>query len=168
MQKRGNLPVLVLLAIVVLLIAGCAGVLNPAGFFKADPEIQKFLDEYPDADFTLTHYSAEESASEFANIQKICGKDLKVGKELYKAEIKDSSTGLSVIAYFDMENQLMECVRKFGTEGKTRDTAVAQPTSSSSSNDPCKCPCETIGSNNYCKKKFGEYTDDGTPNRCDC
>ncbi|HIH43341.1 TPA: hypothetical protein HA246_06890 [Candidatus Woesearchaeota archaeon] len=168
MQKRGNLAVLVLLAIVVLVIAGCAGVLNPAGFFKADPEIRKFLDEYPDADFTLTHYSAEESTAEFTNIQKICGKELKAGKELYKAEIKDASTGLSVIAYFDMENQLMECVRKFGTEGKTRDTAVAQPTSSSSSNNPCKCPGETIGGHNYCQKKFGEYTDDGIVNVCEC
>ncbi|MDO8661153.1 MAG: hypothetical protein Q7K43_04645, partial [Candidatus Woesearchaeota archaeon] len=48
-------------------------------------------------------------------------KELKTGKELYKAEIKDAASGLSVISYFDMENQLMECVRKFGTEMKITD-----------------------------------------------
>ncbi len=139
MKKRGNLAVLVLLSIAVLTLAGCAGVLNPAGFFKADPEIQKFLEEYPDADFTLTHFSAEESVSEFANIQKICGKELKTGKELYKAEIKDPATSLSIISYFDMENQLMECVRKFGNlPQKTPDFKT--PDGKNPDDAPSDCP----------------------------
>ncbi len=156
MKKRGLIISTILLAV---FITGCAGFLNPAGFFKADPEIKKFLEQYPDADFTLTHYSPEESSSEFANIQKICGKELKAGKELYKAEIKDSASGLSVIAYFDMENQLMECVRKFGTEGKAEDKTGDE--------DPCKCPGETKGGHDYCNRKFGSL-DDGFPNACDC
>ena len=116
MKKNVKASAVILFVVITIIIAGCAGVLNPARYFKANPEVKKFLDQYPDADFRLTHFSAEESNAEFENIKKICGKELKAGKELYKAEIDDKASGLSVVAYLDMETQLMECVRKFGAE----------------------------------------------------
>ncbi len=125
--------------ILAIILAGCAGVLNPAGYFKADPQIKKFLTEYPDADLTFTHYSAEESINEFANIQKICGKELKTGKELYKAEINDKASGLNVVAYLDVETQLMECVRKFGAEEARSDQGNIKPSQDDAKQDLAFC-----------------------------
>jgi len=116
LKKNLKTFAVVLLVALAIILVGCSNFLSPAKYFKANPEVKKFLDQYPDADFQLTHFSAEESTSEFANIKKICGKNLKAGKELYKAEINDKASGLSVVAYLDMETQLIECVRKFGTE----------------------------------------------------
>lgn len=115
MKKIGALGILVVISIV---IAGCGTFFSPEALFKANPEINDFLDKYPNADFTLVHFNDKESVSELSRIKDICGKELAEGKELYKAEINDTDSGLSIIAYLDVRGQAMECVRKFGIRGK--------------------------------------------------
>lgn len=115
MKKTGVLGILLVTSI---LLAGCGAFFNPEALFKANPEINDFLGRYPNSDFTLVHFSAEESVSEISNIKNICGKELASGKELYKAEISDADSGLSIIAYLDVQGEAIECVRKFGIKGK--------------------------------------------------
>ena len=175
MIKRGF--VLSLLG-VVLLLSGCA--FDAQTLILSNPQIQDFLDKYPNADVSIIHFSAEEAAQELENFAEICGKSLSTPKELYKAEIIDAASGLRVIAYLDAANGKIECVKKYGQQGEAIDSpsgsqgsAVGQPaveTSPTGTSSPPASPVPSSASSSLCGNSVVEGTeecDDGNSDNID-
>jgi hypothetical protein len=90
---------LVLVAAVVI-SSGCTG-LDPTAFAKTIPMVKQFLDEHPNAELKIIHYTEQESEAILDQIKEDCGKLSVEPKEYYFVNITDSSTGLVLRAWFD-------------------------------------------------------------------
>ncbi len=102
------------LLILMLLASGCVS-LDPTSLALASPAVSKFLEDYPNAEVKATHYTAEESAAILDKIAADCEKETVSPKEYYKVTITDEGSDLDVVAWVDVENQLVECVVKRGS-----------------------------------------------------
>jgi len=102
-----------LLTALVVVSSGCIS-MDATAFAKTIPMVQEFLNEYPNADISITHYSETESADILEYIKEDCGKLTVEAKEYYFVNITDPSSGLIVRAWIDWENQIVECVYKEG------------------------------------------------------
>jgi len=124
-----------LIPFLLILLLACDPTRNPQGLFMQDPQVASFLEEYPDADIIILHYTKDESMAESVIMKEVCGKGLSEAKDIYKAEIKAS--GLNLIAYLDYKTGMMECVRKFGTE-----QPIIPPVVPDKPLEPTLCPKE--------------------------
>lgn len=111
-MKRGW--TLLLLGILFLFLLGCLPSFDAQNLILNDPRVKAFLEENPNADITIVHFSTEESVTELPRYAEACGKMLTTGKELYKAEMVDVSKGLKIITYLDARTNIIDCVRKYG------------------------------------------------------
>ena len=104
----------VLFTAIVVASSGCVN-MDPSAFATTIPMVQDFLDDYPNAQVKIVHYSAAESEAILDQIMEDCGKLSVEPKEYYFVNITDPSTGLIVRAWVDWETQLVECVYKEGS-----------------------------------------------------
>jgi|GEM_PF-3538422 len=112
---------LVLLSIAaIVLVSGCISD-DPSIFAKANPLVADFLEEHPNAEIRLTHYSAEEAQAVLDDIMEDCQKRNMTAKEYYKVIIEDPDSGLQVTAWVDWGNKLIECAIKRGGEPGTEE-----------------------------------------------
>jgi len=104
---------LVLMILTVVFISGCTGI-DPSIFAQNNPLVKEFLEEHPDAEIRVIHYSTKEAEAVLGDIMEDCQKRGMTAKEYYKVTLEDVSTDLKVIAWIDWENQLIECAVKTG------------------------------------------------------
>jgi len=103
----------ILSVLFVIAISGCISA-DPATFARLNPMVQEFLEEHPNAEITVTHYTAAEAGAIIDQIADTCQKETVEAKEYYRITIEDDTSGLKVTAWVDWENQLIECALKTG------------------------------------------------------
>jgi len=103
---------LILTAFVVI-SSGCIS-MDATAFAKTIPMVQEFLNEYPNADISIVHYTETESEGILDLVKEDCGKLSIEAKEYYFINITDPSSGLIIRAWIDWESQIVECVFKEG------------------------------------------------------
>jgi len=113
---RGVLPLLIVFLIPVVMSSGCINI-DPSTIAMANPLIQGFLEEHPNADIRATHYSAEEAESMLEEIRSDCDNEYIGAKEFYKVNITDPDTDFYAIVWIDWETKNIECAWKLGTSG---------------------------------------------------
>jgi len=129
-MKRGKRIICFTLALFSLFLLSCSS-FDAQSFILEDSRVKAFLEENPNADIQVVHYSVEEAAAELATYNEVCKTAFTSGKEMYKAKIVDSAKGLKLFVYVDAKTKSFDCVRKFGAEGKwveaPAQSAVTQP-----------------------------------------
>lgn len=80
----------------------------------ANPVVQDFLKEYPNAEIRFTHFSKSEAQNIIDTIREDCDNPQLQVKEFYRVRIEEEATSLSVVTWINWENRLVECVFKKG------------------------------------------------------
>jgi len=111
MFKR-SYAVLALFLVPVILASGCINI-DPEALAMANPVINQFMSEHPNADLRITHYSAEEAEDIIETIREDCGKHTVQPKEFYLVNITDED--FNAVAWIDWEKQIVECAYKEGS-----------------------------------------------------
>ena len=97
------------LLVFVILTSGCINI-DPEAIAKANPVIQEFLREHPNADLRIIHYSVNESQGIIDTIREDCGKTTIEPKEFYLVNVTEP--GYMGIAWVDWTAQTVECAYK--------------------------------------------------------
>jgi hypothetical protein len=114
---KALLPIIFVAAVVAT--SGCVN-FDPEAFAKAMPMIQEFLEEHPNAEIHIVHYSPLEAIEMLDFIKEDCGKTTVEVKEYYFVNITDPDSDLIIRAWIDWSNRLVECVYKTGGSNQTR------------------------------------------------
>jgi len=114
MKKSALLLVLLVSAVVVT--SGCISGFDPEALATANPLISKFLEDHPNAQLSVIHYNAEESANIIDQTRADCEKDWLEPKELYKVTVEDNSSGLLAVVWIDAAQMEIECAVKFSVD----------------------------------------------------
>lgn len=109
---KALVPVLFVAAVVVS--SGCVNI-DPTAFARTLPMVQDFLDDHPNAEINIIHYTAAEAEAILDLIKEDCGKLAVEPKEYYFVNITDPTTDLVVRAWIDWESQVVECIYKEGS-----------------------------------------------------
>lgn len=109
-----QIPLLMISIAALVLVSGCISA-DPATLAKLNPMVQEFLNEHPDAEIRVTHYSEEEAKAILGTIEEECQKEGITAKEYYRISIEDKASDLEVTAWIDWENQVIECAIKEGS-----------------------------------------------------
>jgi hypothetical protein len=104
----------------VIFSSGCINI-DPEAFARAMPMVQDFLDEHPNAELHIVHYSASEAEAVLDQIKEDCGKTTIEAKEYYFVNLTDPDTDLMVRAWIDWETQTVECIYKAGGSRQIRE-----------------------------------------------
>lgn len=112
---KAVLPLVFLASVVIS--SGCTG-LNPEALAMAHPMIQDFLEEHPNADIKMTHFSADQAENILEQIRTECDNPYVGPKEYYRINITDPDTDFYAVVWVDWESQQIECAWKLGVEGK--------------------------------------------------
>lgn len=108
-----NLKIMLVMS-VLLLISGCTSTgLDPNALISANSQVKSFLDEYPNADLNLLYYSQNDSISVSEEYKELCERDFSP-KNLYKFYVRDTTSGLNIVGFLDVNNQVVDCVVKKG------------------------------------------------------
>ncbi len=110
------LLVLIALMFPVVLASGCINI-DPSTIAMANPLIQGFLEEHPNAEIRATHFSASEAENILEEIRSDCGNEYVGAKEFYKVNITDPDTDFYAVVWIDWESRSIECAWKIGTSG---------------------------------------------------
>ncbi len=108
----GKILLPLLLSVLVVFSSGCIS--DPTAFARAIPMVNDFLEEHPNAELSIVHYSASEAEGILDQVKEDCGKLTVEAKEFYFINLTDPSTGLVVRAWIDWEGKIVECVFKEG------------------------------------------------------
>ncbi|MBN2043368.1 MAG: hypothetical protein JW754_06215 [Candidatus Aenigmarchaeota archaeon] len=108
--------VLGILIISVILVSGCMD--NPEALVFSDQFVQNFLDQYPNARISVTHFSREESTNIIENITDECGNPYVNAKEYYRVTVDDPDSEMKVVVWIDWEAKKIECAVKYGAWDK--------------------------------------------------
>ncbi len=104
----------------VILSSGCVN-LDPQALAMANPLIQQFLEEHPNAEIKITHFSAIQAENIIEQVRDECDNPYIGPKELYRVNITDPDTDLVAVVWVDWEAKAIECAWKLGTSGKETD-----------------------------------------------
>jgi len=118
MEHRPSPLILLAALAAVMLASGCTG-LDPAALAKSNSMIQQFLDDHPNAQIKVTHFTAEQAKNMIDQIRSDCDNPYLDEKEFYRVNITDTDTNFFAVVWIDWANRSIECVYKIGTEGKT-------------------------------------------------
>jgi eight-cysteine-cluster-containing protein len=110
----------------VMSFSGCTG-LDPTALATSNSMIQQFLDEHPNAQIKVTHFTAEQSKNMIDQIRKDCDNPYVDEKEFYRVNVTDPDTNFYATVWIDWSTQTVECVFKVGTEGKTVEKPKENP-----------------------------------------
>lgn len=98
-----------LFLMLIVVIAGCGSIdINTA--INKVPAVKTYLENNPDFNLQIVHYSLEESAALSGEFKANCGKDL-VQKDIYRFIVNDGKS-FSGVGYFDLNNEVLECFKK--------------------------------------------------------
>lgn len=107
-------PLLAFTFVAVLLVSGCIGI-SPEDIVKSNPMVSQFLEDYPNAEVKVTHFTAEQAGNMLEDIRSDCENPYMEATEFYKITIEDEASGLSIISWLDWPNKRIECAVKKGT-----------------------------------------------------
>lgn len=137
-----NYLVFGLVLTLVVSLSGCLS-MDPETLAFANPLVKQFMSEYPNAQISATHYSAEESQQILEQISIDCGKEISQ-KEFYKINIDDPDSGLKVVTWVDIENLVIECAVKYGTGDEKTISKPGEPVKTCKSHAEAKCYGEHV------------------------
>jgi len=103
--------------IMIISISGCTSI-SPESLALANPLVDQFMEEYPNAEVQVTHFTTEQSEQIIEDIRADCGNPFMEAQDFYKITIVDSESGLDVVAWVNWETKDIECAIKKGTETK--------------------------------------------------
>jgi len=104
--------------VAVIMSSGCVNI-DPQALAMANPMIQEFLDEHPNAEVRVTHYTKEQSKNILNKIWDDCNNEYIKSKDLYLVNITDLETDLYAVVWIDGNTQELECVIKYGSDEVT-------------------------------------------------
>jgi hypothetical protein len=110
MQKKVIYMKLWLLLIIgAVLVSGCTTIEGGSvlDIAKTSPQVQEFLEQYPDASIKATYWNSESVSGIIEDIRIECGSQMEV-KDYYKVEISSSDSDL--VAWVDEANRRVDCV----------------------------------------------------------
>lgn len=110
----------------IVLVSGCIGQ-APEDIAKANPTVQQFLDEHPNAEITATYFPESQVQEIIDTIRTECNNPQMQSKNYYKVHVTDPSSGFSVIGWIDWDNKITLCIITKGGD-----------------------PCANISCNDYC------------------
>ena len=134
-----NKFVVLLPLIAILFISGCISGFDPEAIARSSPIINDFLDEHPNAELRITHFTAEQAANILDDIRADCDNEQIQAKEYYRVTINDPSSGLSAVAWIDAENQLVDCALRHGIEAECQAGEIQDCTTSGGSEGTQNC-----------------------------
>ena len=105
------------LVAVMFVAAGCTALFDPVALAKANGQVKEFLDEYPNAEFSIVQYTANESTYLSDEFEENCAKQL-TPKAMYRFYLNDPDSGLELIGYIDESSQAIDCIKKTLVESK--------------------------------------------------
>ncbi len=111
-MHRGTILLPLVLTAMIVASSGCIS--DPTAFARAIPMVNDFLEEHPNAELSIVHYSTSEAEGILDQVKEDCGKLSVEAKEYYFVNLTDPSTGLVVRAWIDWEGKIVECVFKEG------------------------------------------------------
>ncbi|MBU0530391.1 MAG: hypothetical protein KKC05_01845 [Nanoarchaeota archaeon] len=124
--------------LIIVSISGCT-TLNPEDLAFANPLVKQFMDDYPNAEIHITHFTAEQSEQILENISAQCGNPFITTKDYYRVTIDDPDSGLEVVAWIDWEKQEIECAVKYGTEEEKTISKPGEPIKECKAHHEYKC-----------------------------
>lgn len=110
---RKLLPVL--FVPLIILVSGCISGLDAETMARASPIVQDFLDEHPNAEILVTHYTEDQSSQMLEEIREECANPVLEAKEYYRIRFNDPDTGLLAIVWIDWDDKSVECAYKEGS-----------------------------------------------------
>ncbi len=157
--------VLALLFVSVILISGCINI-SPEQLALANPLVEQFLEEYPNARVTANYFSEERSAEILENITSECANPYMEAKDYYRVQIDDPDSGLRVIAWIDWDEKKIECAVKYGTGEEKEISKPGEEIKECKSHHSSKCYNGHVYWYDSCgnreeKKEYCEYDCDG-------
>ena len=99
-------PLITIFIFTVLAVSGCITT-EPAGLAKTHPIIKGFLEEYPNAQITITHFDEAEFNSIIDDIAD-CQKDNIEPMETYRVTVRDADSELYAVAWIDWEEMIVK------------------------------------------------------------
>lgn len=121
-MRRLN-AILAVFLMVLAVLSGCA--VNPMSVIKGNPEIKQFLADHPNADISVIRISGDAVNSSIAAIREICGPEM-AAKPYYKVTILDAAENLSIYAFIDEKEQVLDCFKKIGGLPDSKDASDAE------------------------------------------
>ena len=88
-----KMPIILLSLALVVFASGCLG-LNPEDLAKTNSIVQQFLAENPNAEITVTHFTAAQANQSIDEIREVCGNSLIEPKEFYRVIVEDPEKDL--------------------------------------------------------------------------
>ncbi len=163
-MKKINL-VLGSLLICVVFLSGCLNI-SPEALAMANPLVKQFMEQYPNAKITVTHFTAEQSGQILENISAECGNPYMTAKEYYRISIDDPDSGLKAIAWVDWETKNIECAVKYGGGLNKTISKPGEPITDCKSHAEAKCYGEHVYWFDACghKEEKKEYCQNGCEN----
>ncbi len=122
----------------VIFLSGCLEGLTPEALAYANPLVEQFMEQYPNAQIQITHFTALQSIRLVENISIDCGKNV-TPKDFYRITIDDPDSGLNVIAWIDWENKRLECAVKYGMGEEKTISKPETPIQTCTSHAEAKC-----------------------------
>jgi hypothetical protein len=150
-----------LVLILVVFLSGCLEGLTPEALAYANPLVQQFMSEYPNAQIQVTHFTALQSLRMLENMSIDCGKNI-TAKDMYRITINDPDGGLNVVVWIDWENKDLECAVKYGAGGGKTISKPGEPIQTCKSHAEAKCYGEHVYWFDSCghkeeKKEYCQY-----------
>jgi len=129
---------LILLSVLAVIIAfsGCIG-LDPTALATSNSMIKQFMDEHPNAEIKVTHFTAAQSKNMIDQIRKDCDNPYIDEKEFYRVNVTDPDTNFYATVWIDWGTKTVECVFKMGTEGKVVEKPKPKPECESHNYSKC-------------------------------
>ena len=129
---------LILLSVLAVIIAfsGCTG-LDPTAIATSNSMIKQFMNEHPNAQIKVTHFTAAQSKNIIDQIRQDCDNPYLDEKDYYRVNVTDPDTNFYATIWIDWNNRTVECVFKIGTEGKVIEKPKVDPACESHSYYKC-------------------------------
>ena len=103
MAKQNKKLIIIIAMLAVFLIPGCMDDTHDVSILVEQmPQVQKFMEEYPNADMRVVYYNENAVSDEISDIREDCGEHFDV-EPYYRAEINDPSIDLSLIIWLNEE-----------------------------------------------------------------
>lgn len=122
--------------ITVIVVSGCLG-FDAASIAKTNSMMKDFLNEHPNAQVRVSHYSARQAASVIEDIRRDCENPNISQKEFYGVKVTDPETNFYAVAWIDAETSKIECAFKIGTTGRIVDKTKTGTACESHSSSRC-------------------------------
>jgi len=112
---KGNVWPLLAGLILIVASSGCINI-SPETIALANPLIQQFMEDYPNAEVVVTYLNQEDAASYIDMIRTDCGNPYIDATEMYRVIIIDSDSGLNATVWLNWEEKTVECAIKYGNQ----------------------------------------------------